>query len=363
MGDVRRMTSVTIYDVAGRAGVSIKTVSRVMNKEPGVKPATRERVAQAAEAMGYRPSLSARSLAGSRSFVIAAFVDAALTIDHWRSGLAGDYLARVQLGATVECRRAGYHFMVELIDRDPDGVSRQVRDVLGALKPDGVLLTPPSCDDATVLALLAAARVPFVRLGAEAAGGGGLRLRMDDEGAAAAVTERLIGLGHRRIGLVQGKPDYAASQARLQGYRQAMAAHGLDTPGTLIRPGDFTFQSGCDGAAALLALADRPTAIFACNDDMALGCLAAVGDAGLSVPRDVSVAGFDGSVGARFCNPALTTVGHPLDALAELGVRALISGEADPDTDRDLASPFPFTLLERGSTGPAPSGGGAGERA
>jgi len=351
------MTAVTIYDVAGRAGVSIKTVSRVMNKEPGVRAATRDRVHQAATELGYHPSLSARSLAGSRSFVIAAFVDAALTIDHWRSGLAGDYLARVQLGATIECRESGYHFIIELIDRDPDKMAGQVRDILGALKPDGVLLTPPSCDDAEVLRLLEQARVPIVRLGSEAAGGGGWRLRMDDEGAAAAVADHLIGLGHVRIGLIQGKPDYPASQARRKGFHAAMAAHGLAVTPELERPGDFTFGAGVEGAAALLALAHPPTAIFACNDDMALGCLAAIGEANLSAPADISVAGFDGSVGARFCNPALTTVGHPLDTLAALGVRALISGEVAESPDREIFSPFLFHLLVRGSTGPAPSSG------
>jgi LacI family transcriptional regulator len=349
------MTAVTIYDVAGRAGVSIKTVSRVMNKEPGVRAATRERVTQAAEALGYHPSLSARSLAGSRSFLIAAFVDAALTIDHWRSGLAGDYLARVQLGATMECRRSGYHFMIELIDRDPPNVIREVRDVLGALKPDGVLLTPPSCDDTTVLDLLTASRIPFVRLGSEARGGGGLRLRMDDEGAALAVTEHLIALGHRRIAIILGKPDYAASVARYRGYQRAMAAHRLAAPKTLVRPGDFTFGSGAEGAASLLAMATPPTAILACSDEMALGCLAAMSELGLSAPRDVSVAGFDASVGARFGHPSLTTVGHPLDALAGLGVRALIQGEVEDGADREVLSPFPFQLLTRGSTGPVPS--------
>lgn len=351
------MTAVTIYDVAGRAGVSIKTVSRVMNKEAGVRPTTRERVTQAAEALGYHPSLSARSLAGSRSFVIAIFADAALTIDHWRSGLASDYLTRVQLGATVECRAAGYHVFVELIDRDRPHVSQQVRAVIGALKPDGVLLTPPSADDATVLDLLTAARTPFVRLGSEVeASGGGLRVHMDDDGAAAAMTEHLIALGHRRIGFIQGKPDYAASQTRWEAFQRVMRRHGLPTPTSLTRRGDFTFQAGREGAAALLALKTRPTAIFACNDDMALGCLSAMTDAGLSAPRDVSVAGFDGSAGARFCNPALTTVGHPIDALAALGVRGLISGEIVHGADSDVYAPLPFTLLARGSTGPAPAG-------
>jgi len=354
-GEFKRMATATIYDVARRAGLSIKTVSRVMNREPSVRPATRERVLEAADALGYQPSISARSLAGSRSFIILAFVDAALTIEHWRGARAADYLTRVQLGATLECRKAGYHFMIELIDREPASIGREVRNILGALSPDGVLLTPPSCDDPTVLALLAAASVPFVRLGSEAAGGGGLRLRMDDRGAAAAITEHLIGLGHKRIGLILGEAHYGSTQARHDGYRDSMRRHGLATPDDLVRPGDFTFQSGYQGAVSLLAMNDPPTAIFAGSDDMALGCLVAADEAGLNVPSDVSIAGFDASAGSRFSHPALTTVGHPLDELSALGARALISGEVKPGEEREIYAPYPFELIARRSTGPAPS--------
>jgi len=347
------MAAVTIYDVAHRAGVSIKTVSRVLNNESGVRPDTREKVRAAADAMGYHPSLSARSLAGSKSFVIAAFVDAALTIDHWRGARAADYLTRVQLGATIECRRAGYHFMIELIDREPPSVEREVLNVLGALRPDGVLLTPPSCDDVTVLDLLRRAGIPYVRLGSEAAGGGGLRIRMDDTGAAAAITEHLIELGHRRIGVILGEAHYPATVARLQGYRQALERHGLAAPPELIQPGDFTYQSGYDATVAFLKLAEPPTAIFASSDDMALGALAALNDVGQAVPRDMSVVGFDGSAGARSSSPPLTTVGHPIDELAALGVRALATGEVSTEEEQEIFAPLPFHLTVRRSTGPA----------
>src|SRR5437867_4436606 len=113
------MASVTIYDVASRAGVSIKTVSRVMNAEPNVRPAMRAKVKAAAEALGYSPNLSARSLAGSKSFVLTAFVDAALTLEHWGDERGTDYLTRIQHGATLSCREAGYHLILELIDHDP----------------------------------------------------------------------------------------------------------------------------------------------------------------------------------------------------------------------------------------------------
>ncbi len=349
------MPAVTIYDVANLAGVSIKTVSRVLNNEAGVRTATRETVQQAVKSLGYHPNLSARNLAGSRSYVILTLVDADLTIHHWRGARAADFLTRVQLGATVECRKAGYHFMIELIGRDPVEMVAEVRGALGALKPDGVLLTPPSSDDTVVLELLKAARIPYVRLGAQSTDGGGLRLVMDDKGAAKAITQHLIDLGHTRIGLILGEPHYGASLARYAGFREALEDSGLAVDDDLVRQGDFTYESGVEGATSLLALPNRPTAIFACSDDMALGCLGAVADAGLAAPQDVSVAGFDDSAGARFSNPPLTTVGHPLDDLAALAVRSLISGEVSVDAEKEIFAPLPFRLTIRRSTGPKPS--------
>ena len=354
LSDVGWMSAVTIYDVANLAGVSIKTVSRVLNNEAGVKDATCEKVREAVKSLGYHPNLSARNLAGSRSYVIVTLVDADLTIHHWRGARAADFLTRVQLGATVECRNAGYHFMIELIGREPVEMIAEVRGVLGALKPDGVLLTPPSSDDTVVLDLLKAARVPFVRLGSQAEGGGGLRLVMDDKGAAQAITQHLIDLGHTRIGLILGEPHHGSSLARFAGFRETLEANGLAVDDTLLRQGDFTYESGFEGAASLLALPNRPTAIFASSDDMALGCLGAIAEAGLTAPQDVSVAGFDDSAGARFSNPPLTTVGHPLDDLAALSVRALISGEVPVDDEKAVFAPLPFRLTIRRSTGPAP---------
>lgn len=350
------MASVTIYDVAAQAGVSIKTVSRVMNAEPNVRAATREKVTAAAEALGYHPNLSARSLAGSKSFVIAAFVDASLTMDHWRSERGADYLSRIQLGATGPCRELGYHFLLELIDHDTPRVRQEVGNLLAALKPDGVLLTPPSSDDQTVLDLLKKSHTPFVRLGPERDVGGGLRLKMDDRAAAAKMTEHLIGLGHRRIGFVLGDARYGSSRARQQGYVDAMAAHGLEVQADWIQAGDFTFQSGVEAARRLLSLAARPTAIFASNDDMALGCLSAIADAGLSTPEHISVAGFDDSSSARFSRPQLTTMRQPLVEMADYATRALIQGEVAADCDQDAVGHLPPSelILRKSTAPPAP---------
>lgn len=351
------MASVTIYDVAARAGVSIKTVSRVMNNEPNVRPAMRERVLEAAGALDYSPNLSARSLAGSRSFVIAVFVDAALTIDHWRSERGADYLSRIQLGATLQCRDAGYHLLIELIDHDAPRVRQEVASLLAALKPDGVILTPPSSDNETVLELLDKAGTPYVRLGPERPDGVGPRVHMDDFAAAGEMTEHLAKLGHRRIGFIIGEPRYGASQARRDGYLDAMKRLNLPVSDSWVRQGDFTFQSGQEQAKALLALPERPTAIFASNDDMALGCLAATAEAGVMVPGEISVAGFDDSPSARFSRPQLTTVRQPVVEMASLATRLLISGVIKGSASKaaPLDELLPFELIHRASTAPPPA--------
>jgi LacI family transcriptional regulator len=321
-----------------------------MNDEPNVRPETRERVQAAAAALNYHPNLSARSLAGSKSFVIAAFVDAKLTVEHWRSERGTDYLARIQLGATMPCREMGYHFLVELVDHDTAPMRQEVSNLLAALKPDGVILTPPSADNEIVLELLQRAGTPYVRLGPERSGGGGLRLPMDDKAAVRGMVDHLVTLGHRHIGFIEGEPRYGSSRSRREGFLEAMAAHGLKTPWMFA--GDYTYPSGIEGGRVLLGRARRPTAIFASNDDMALGCMAAAAELGLEAPGDVSIAGFDDSTGSRFSRPQLTTLRQPIVEMAALAARMLISGAVKPDCDEvggvDLPS---FALVVRNSTG------------
>ncbi|MBW8303116.1 MAG: LacI family DNA-binding transcriptional regulator [Brevundimonas sp.] len=314
----------TIYDVAALAGVSIKSVSRVLNKAPNVSPALEARVREAAESLDYRPSLSARTLAGASSYLIAAFVDADLTLEHWRSGRGNDYLSRLEYGALVECRQAGYHLLVELVDYGSPSLEARLRSLLRALRPDGVLLTPPNSDDPRVLDVLERNGTPFVRLGAEFDLDRGMRVFMDDRQAAADMTAHLIQSGHRRIGFITGPPSYAASRARREGFEAAMAGQGLEVDPALIVEGDFTFEAGCRAGAVLMAADRRPTAIFASNDDMALGVLNAVASAGLSAPADIAVCGFDDTPSAMFSTPPLTTIRQPVAEMAAAATRLLL---------------------------------------
>lgn len=339
----------TIYDVAALAGVSIKSVSRVLNREPNVSAALKAKVQAAVASLDYQPSLSARTLAGASSYLIAAFVDADLTLEHWRSGRGNDYLSRLQFGALEECRKAGYHLLVELVDYRSPSLEARLVALLRSLRPDGVLLTPPNADDPTVLDILERMGVPFVRLGADRDLGRGMRVFMDDRQAAADMTTHLVGLGHRRIGFVSGPAAYPASRARRQGYEEALLAHGLVVEPDLVVEGDFTFASGRRAGEALLERDHRPSAIFASNDDMALGVLNAAAALGVATPAGVSVCGFDDTPSAMFSTPPLTTVRQPVAEMAAAATRMLL--QATRDTDGGVEK-IDYILVERASTQP-----------
>lgn len=328
----QRSSAPTITDVARHAGVSMKTVSRVLNDEPNVQPLMRDRVMAAVRALNYRPNLYARSLARSRSSLIGLLYYAS----------SASFVAGVQLGATARCRELGYHLVVEALE-DAAG-ARQLEHMIATLRPDGVILVPPVCDDEAVLAMLREAAMPAVRMspGQEAPALGSVS--MDDERAAAEMTAYLGGLGHRRIGFIEGAPSQAAAGRRLAGYRAAVAVHGLAADPALVVSGDFTFGGGIQGCARLLALRERPTAIFAANDEMALGAVSMAQRQGLQIPGDLSIAGFDDAPLASSVWPPLTTVRQPVAEMAVAAVDLLAQREAC------AVRVLPHVLVPRGST-------------
>jgi LacI family transcriptional regulator len=338
----------TIYDVAGLAGVSIKTVSRVFNKEPNVRAQLKDKVLAAAAQLNYRPSLSARSLGGSRSFLIVVFADASLTLQHWKSGRGNNYLDQVQLGVWIRSREDGFHLLVELLDHDADDLAQNVTSLLASVRPDGVVLTPPSSDNPVVLGALDRFGVPFVRLGAAAAPRRA-RVYMDDVAAARQMTDYLVGLGHREIGFISGDPRFAATGMRREGFLAAMQAHGLEVRSDWMLEGDFTFESGVARGRELLALEQGPTAVFASNDDMALGVMRACAEAGLKLPDALSIAGFDNTPSAQLSSPSLTSVLQPVGDMAVAATDMLLRAIRQEPLAQE-ALELPFTLIEGGST-------------
>jgi LacI family transcriptional regulator len=335
------MSRTTIDDVAAAAGVSIKTVSRVLNDEPGVRSETRGRVREAIATLRYRPSLPARSLAGKRSNLLGLVY----------ANPSANYVFDVQNGAMARCRDAHLRLFIQSCNDLGDDTVEEILAMIDQTHVDGLVVTPPLSSDQALIDALEKRRLPFVRLAPDDVSHGGPCVMMDDEAAARQMTEHLIGLGHRRIGFVAGHPEHPSSRLRQKGYRAALDAAGLsfDQP---VEQGYNDTASGCEAGRGLLAGADRPTAIFASNDDMAAGVVQAAHELGLDVPRDLSVAGFDDSQIASIVWPALTTIRQPAYEMAFAAAGLLI------DVVRGRAAPpvteLAYTLVERGSTAPAP---------
>ena len=334
------LASVTITDVAALAGVSTKTVSRVLNREPHVRPALRDRVADAVRSLNYQPNVAARALAGSRAYLLG------LCYDNPSPG----YVSAVQVGALAACREAGYHLLVEQVDSLGQAGADQLEALLSAVKMDGLILSPPVCDRAALLDLLEARGTPFVRIAPAGQFERGPYVHMDDRKAAYDMTRLLQRLGHRRIGFVRGPLDHSAAPLRQQGFLDAMADAGLEVRPEWIVPGNFSFRSGVGAGERLLSLPERPTAVFASNDDMALGVMTAANRLGLVLPGKLSVAGFDDSPIAQVVWPQLTTIRQPVEAMARAAAAMLVEGLGQARAARLLD----FELVVRGSTAPAP---------
>lgn len=329
----------TIMDVAELAGVSIKTVSRVINNEDHVRPALREQVLAAIGKLDYRPNLAARQLAANRSFLISLVM----------YGGANSYFSYIALAAATECRLHGHHLVSETFEEGETG-EQVIRRVTSHLRPDGIILAPPLCDDPAIVAAVERTGTPLVRL----AGTGelyGTVVHVHEDAVSTALVTHLIGLGHRRIGLIAPPTEgHGAAQGRVAGYRAALAAAEIAVDERLIQVGDFGFASGARAAEALLSLRHRPTAIFAANDVMAAAVLKVAAGMALSVPGDLSVIGFDGSILARMLTPALTTVHRPIADMAGAVTRRLIDRIEGVATDTPLTATL--TLRIGGSCGP-----------
>ncbi len=336
----RRPTSA---DVATEAGVSRTTVSFVLNGRTDVKipTETRQRVLRAAERLGYHPNASARQLVGGRSHVLA------LVLRQTPEQIASDaVLAETLRGLATAARTRGFRVMVEPLA--PDGIGDTYETILRGQHADGLIISGPRSDDPQLAALV---RDGFpVVLQGTLPGVEAASVDVDNVLGARGAVEHLIGLGHRRIACITNAPMvYTAAQERYQGYVQALAAAGIPLDPSLLEPGDFDAPSG---HAAMRRLLDRTTfdAAFVASDVVALGAIGGLREAGLRVPDDVSIVGFDDIPLAGYFDPPLTTVRLPAFRLGQAAGRALLERIADPAmTGRTLLA---TELIVRTSTAP-----------
>jgi len=343
----RRRQAVTIKHVAADAGVSLQTVSRVINNETNVSPEMKLRVQASIDKLGYVPSIAAQRMSGSRSYLILAINDRDRTIADWRARLGTDWVDQMLLGGMLKCAEHGYRLVFELVDTHSDHVERELLGAIAALQPDGIILTPPHSDNPQIVSFLAGQNIPFVRIGSKQ-NGSGISISMDDEGSAGTACRHLLDLGHRRIGFIAGSSEYELSQWRIDGWKAAMETAGARCEG-LLEHGDFSYASGEAAARRLLSRADRPSAIIASNDQMAMATLEVARELGLKVPGDLSLISFDNTPIVRFTQPPLTAIDQPIAATASLAVELIIAekkGEDVPQLNK-ISAP----LVERGSTG------------
>lgn len=332
---------VRIEDVAKVAGVSMKTVSRVLNHEPNVSERTRQRVQTAVDKLNYRPLPSARVLAGRRSYLVAMLFD----------NPSNNYLMEVQMGVLDACKSQHYHLMIAPMDHDARNLASEAEALVVQLQVDGLILTPPITDDPQVLARLRELEIPYASVSAKEENRT-IGVVVDEHGAVCAMMAHLVELGHRRIAHIKGHAAHGASGWRLAGYRDGLERAGLPYDPALVVEGEFSYDSGYTATLALLGLPSRPTAIFAANDDMAAGAICALSEHGLSVPGDMSVCGFDDTPIARQIHPSLTTVRQPTREMGRLAALELLTEIRTPGSGATINVPYGLQL--RRSTGPAP---------
>ena len=328
----------TIYDIARHVGVSAGTVSRALSRPEKVLPATRERIQQAAAALGYVPNTIARTLKTQRSGKILVTVP----------DIANPFFAKILQGAEETAQAAGYAVLLGDTQHQPDREERYAQ-MLRRNEADGLIVLghrlPPTARE---IVQQLGPRAPVVN-GCEFDPALGIpSVHIDNAAAARAAMEHLYGLGHQRIAVVGGPPDNPLHQQRLEGAKAAARARGRLRQ-LILAPGDFSVESGYAAARQLLAQGTgAPTAAFCFSDQMALGVLAACRDLGLGVPHDVSVIGFDDLASSRYLNPPLTTISQPM---REIGIRAVKLLLAIIDgMDVQHRQTLDFALMLRGST-------------
>jgi len=307
----------TINDVAKHAGVSIKTVSRVMNNEPSVRQNTRDKVNAAVIELNYQPNLAARNLAGTKSYSIAYVYD----------NPNAYYVIDMQDGILSACRQQGYELLIHPCNAKADNITEEVTKMVKQSRVAGLVLTPPFSEMPEFVRSMTELDVKVVRImsGDEAPDELTPCIMVNDHKAAFSITQHLIDLGHRDIAFLAGGSEHKSTIERLQGYKKALEVNGISVNESMIIDGEYSFDSGVQGAKELLSMKKKPTAIFSCNDEIAAGALFASRLMGVSIPEQLSIAGFENSPFSRQTWPRLTTADQPNKTIAENAANLLIA--------------------------------------
>ena len=335
-------TEVTIKDVAREAGISYSTVSRVVNNKEYVKPATRQRVLEAMEKLGYQANLQARSLAGGRTNVVGLLVH----------DIASPYTGELIRGIDDVLAANDYELMVYTTHRRKNQEPKFVATMARGLTEGLLIVLPVQAEK--YIENLRERNFPYVLIDQNSEDSQAPSVTSANRQGACDAVEHLIGLGHRRIGVITGWMDIAGARDRLAGYKLALAKHNIPFDPDLVIEGDFTPPSGYIGTEKLLNLNKPPTAIFPSNDDAAAGALDAIKNGGLRVPEDISVIGFDDVPMAANLSPKLTTVRQPIEEVGKIATQMLLNIINNPELEREHIV-LPTKLIIRESTTSPPN--------
>jgi len=334
--------SATINDIARLAGVSKKTVSRVINQSPLVRPDTREKVTDVMESFRYVPDPMARGLAFRRSFLIGMVYD----------NPSAQYIVNMQNGALETLRGTPFELVVHPCDSRRDDYIDGVRRFVTQQRLHGVILVPRVSEDQALVDMLNEVGCRYARIAAVALDEPARMVATNDRQGAVEVALYLQSLGHSRVAMITGPQRYLSTRERGAGFLETMERAGLKVPSECVLEGGYTFESGVACAEKLLALAPRPTAIFSLNDDMAAGVYKTALRLGLSIPGDLSVVGFDDSPMASRLWPSMSTVRLPIGDMGMAAAAMLLAGDSAPR----MATTFTPHLLTRESCAPPRSG-------
>ncbi|CAL4869495.1 putative HTH-type transcriptional repressor ExuR (plasmid) [Asticcacaulis sp. MM231] len=336
----------TINDVARLAGVSKKTVSRVINNSPSVHARTRDTIAEVIARISFQPDPQARGLAFRRSFLIGLIYD----------NPNAQYIVNMQMGALDRLRGTGNELVVHPCDWRSADFIPELRQFLEHQRLAGVIVLPPIAEDRRLLDLLDEMEVPRVRVTARAGASNqptisGREIVSHDHIGCAEAGAHIALLGHRRIGYIGGNLDYPSAHERRRGFDAGLALHGCAIAPDLDEGGNYGFASGYEAAQRLLKQSDRPTAIICANDEMAAGAYKAAYESGLRIPQDLTVVGFDDAPIADRLSPPLTTVRLPTRDMARMAADLLISPEQAAISHLQVDS----KLVVRGSSAKVPN--------
>lgn len=336
-----------IEDVAALARVSIKTVSRVVNREPNVRASTKDKVEDAIAKLEYRPNPSARNLASHRARLIVLVYEDMSAYD----AASGGYVLSIQDGALRACRPEGFDLLIHPYNFRDSEVGTKLQEQIGQVRPSGIVVAAPLSNMPAIVDAVKATNTPYVLLSTGNGNSGEYEVATNDREISAEMTRYLASLGHTRIAFIKGGLIAKAVCNRFFGYQDGLEQSGLPYREELVADGDLTIGSGEKCAAELLRLEHPPTAIFAANDDMAAGVVRVANRMGISIPRELSVAGCDDIALAQQIYPALTTIRQPLAAMAQAASQALIDGSRGRphETGPEIV---PGTIRKRESTGP-----------